>query len=171
MVMLLKRICFLTRNMHRDPCMARMPAEHSLSSSVRISAAVKLSPRHCKLRRMEPTRSINNKVSTAHHIQVLDARSASTILDGLDTLVADCDGVLWRGSQTIPNAPEALLTLRQRGKRLLFVTNNSSKSREQYVAKFDTLGISVEPREVSHRRTGTQRRCDADISHTFYLYV
>jgi phosphoglycolate phosphatase len=30
------------------------------------------------------------------------------------------------------------------GKRLVFVTNNSTKSRKQYGKKFETLGLSVD---------------------------
>jgi len=74
--------------------------------------------------------------------------SAEALLDGIDTLIFDCDGVLWTGSQTIHNAAEALRVLRARGKRVRFVTNNSSKSRAQYVAKFRGLGIEAEASEV-----------------------
>ena len=31
---------------------------------------------------------------------------AERLLDGIDTLILDCDGVLWTGSKTIENAPE-----------------------------------------------------------------
>lgn len=31
---------------------------------------------------------------------------AQRLLDGIDTIIFDCDGVLWTGSKTIPNAPE-----------------------------------------------------------------
>jgi hypothetical protein len=58
------------------------------------------------------------------------------------------DGVLWRGQDLIPNAVEALHAFRAAGKRLLFVTNNSSKSRQEYVAKFQSLGIEVSAQEV-----------------------
>lgn len=43
---------------------------------------------------------------------------------------------------------QALAALRDMGKRLLFVTNNSSKSRQQYVAKFAALGIQAEAHEI-----------------------
>lgn len=68
------------------------------------------------------------------------------------------DGVLWRGQDLIPNAVEALHAFRSAGKRLLFVTNNSSKSRQEYVAKFQALGINVSAQEVrgSAGRAGSQ---------------
>lgn len=45
-------------------------------------------------------------------------------------------------------SPQALQALRQRGLRLLFLTNNSSKSRRQYLRKFQSLGIQAAPEEV-----------------------
>lgn len=45
-------------------------------------------------------------------------------------------------------AVQALQRLRQRGLRLLFLTNNSSKSRRQYLRKFAALGIQAAPEEV-----------------------
>lgn len=39
-------------------------------------------------------------------------------------------------------AAETIAHLRQMGKRILFVTNNSSKSRREYVKKFAALGIA-----------------------------
>jgi len=48
--------------------------------------------------------------------------------------------------------PQALHAFRAAGKRLLFVTNNSSRSRREYVAKFKSLGIDVTADEVSSLR-------------------
>jgi phosphoglycolate phosphatase len=62
-------------------------------------------------------------------------------LKNVDTLLFDCDGVIWRGSHLIPGASKALSTFRKEGKQLLFVSNNSSKSRDSYIQKFQGLGI------------------------------
>jgi phosphoglycolate/pyridoxal phosphate phosphatase family enzyme len=45
----------------------------------------------------------------------------------------------------IPGIPETLRRLRAAGKRLFFVTNNSTKSRAGYKQKFDDLGLSDVP--------------------------
>ncbi|GIL85777.1 hypothetical protein Vretifemale_14214 [Volvox reticuliferus] len=81
-------------------------------------------------------------------VQVLDEHTAPEKLQSISTLILDCDGVLWRGSEIIRNAPEALRVFRRDGKRLLFVTNNSSKSRVEYAAKFRSLGLEVSPDEI-----------------------
>lgn len=71
----------------------------------------------------------------------LSAERAQALLADVDTLLFDCDGVLWRGETAVPGAPEALSALRARGKRLGFITNNSSKTREAYAEKLRRLGF------------------------------
>ncbi len=57
--------------------------------------------------------------------------------------IFDVDGVLCRGEDPIPRAPEAIERLRRGGKRVVFLSNNSTKSRQDYLAKFQRLGIPV----------------------------
>lgn len=71
----------------------------------------------------------------------LSAERAQALLADVDTLLFDCDGVLWRGETAVSGAPEALTALRARGKRLGFITNNSSKTREAYAEKLRRLGF------------------------------
>lgn len=73
---------------------------------------------------------------------------AQEFVDDHDTFLFDCDGVLWRGSDLLPYVPETLDMLRSKGKQLVFVTNNSTKSRKQYVNKFKNLGIDVHFDEI-----------------------
>ncbi|EIM87074.1 2-phosphoglycolate phosphatase [Stereum hirsutum FP-91666 SS1] len=72
----------------------------------------------------------------------------SELLDKYDTWLFDCDGVLWHGDRLIDGVVEVLETLRKRGKHILFVTNNATKSRKNYKKKFDKLGIQAEVDEV-----------------------
>jgi len=72
----------------------------------------------------------------------------SKLLDAVNTFIFDCDGVIWRGDSVIDGVPEVLETLRAQGKRMFFVTNNSTKSREQYLGKFLKLGLNVEAEEI-----------------------
>lgn len=71
----------------------------------------------------------------------LSAERAKLLLADVDTLLFDCDGVLWRGETAVPGAPETLRALRARGKRLGFITNNSSKTRTAYAEKLKRLGF------------------------------
>ena len=70
------------------------------------------------------------------------------VANDVDCIVMDCDGVLWQGDKLLPGVRESIKLLREMGKRLVFVTNNSNKYRRQYVHKFETLGITVEKEEV-----------------------
>lgn len=71
----------------------------------------------------------------------LNAKRAQELLADVDTVLFDCDGVLWRGETAVSGAPETLTALRARGKRLGFITNNSSKTREAYAEKLRRLGF------------------------------
>ncbi|HEX3325841.1 MAG TPA: HAD-IIA family hydrolase [Actinomycetota bacterium] len=59
----------------------------------------------------------------------------------ISSLVCDMDGVLYRGSDPIPGAPEAVRRLRDNGVRVLFCTNNSSQTVEQYIDRLASMGI------------------------------
>eukprot|EP00798_Chlamydomonas_sp_ICE-L_P006189 gene6189-2806_t len=81
-------------------------------------------------------------------VPLLDKDSGPAFISDVDTLLFDCDGVLWRGNTMVPGADKALLKFRSMGKRLLFVTNNASKSREKYVSKFKGMGLDVKSEEI-----------------------
>jgi len=72
------------------------------------------------------------------------ASQYEALLDAHDTWLFDCDGVLWSGDEAIAGAVEAVALLRQRGKQVIFVTNNASKSRQALLGKFRKMGIEAE---------------------------
>ena len=55
----------------------------------------------------------------------------------------DMDGTLYLGNRLYEFTLELLETLRKSGRKYLFMTNNSSKSVEDYVKKLEKLGISA----------------------------
>jgi phosphoglycolate/pyridoxal phosphate phosphatase family enzyme len=62
--------------------------------------------------------------------------------------VFDMDGVLFRMDDPLPGAAEAVRRLRDRGESVFFLTNNSSKSRDEYVAKLARFDIPSTPDEI-----------------------
>ncbi|XP_029977487.1 glycerol-3-phosphate phosphatase [Sphaeramia orbicularis] len=70
------------------------------------------------------------------------------LLDSVDSVLFDCDGVIWRGDQAIPGAPQVVNLLKEKGKKVFFVTNNSTKTRKMYADKMSTLGFNVTEEEV-----------------------
>ena len=73
---------------------------------------------------------------------------AKALVDATETFIFDCDGVIWKGDSLIEGVPETLDLLRSMGKRLIFVTNNSTKSRAGYTKKFESLGLKVNAEEI-----------------------
>ncbi|KAJ6987413.1 hypothetical protein NC653_020617 [Populus alba x Populus x berolinensis] len=74
--------------------------------------------------------------------------NADELIGSVETFIFDCDGVIWKGDKLIDGVPQTLDMLRSRGKRLVFVTNNSTKSRKQYGKKFESLGLDVSEEEI-----------------------
>jgi len=73
---------------------------------------------------------------------------AQDLLERTDTFIFDCDGVVWRGDSLIAKVPDTVEYLRSIGKRVFFVTNNSTKSRAGYLKKFTNLGLSAKAEEI-----------------------
>lgn len=70
------------------------------------------------------------------------------IADRYDAFLFDLDGVLYRGDQPIAGAAEAVTALRDAGKRLAFVTNNSARTPTEVAAHLDHLGVHAAPEEI-----------------------
>lgn len=73
---------------------------------------------------------------------------AAKLIDTVDVFIFDCDGVIWKGDSLIAGVPEILDMLRKAGKKIFFVTNNSTKSRKGYKGKFTSLGLDVQDEEI-----------------------
>ncbi|KAG2191922.1 hypothetical protein INT46_011649 [Mucor plumbeus] len=69
-------------------------------------------------------------------------------IDQYDNFLFDCDGVLWEGTHMFDGVPEAMELLRSKGKRVFFVTNNSTKSRESFLQKFKGFNVKATKEEV-----------------------
>lgn len=59
----------------------------------------------------------------------------------IDGVILDLDGTLYLGDTALPGAVETCLSLRQQGKKLLFVSNKPLEHREAYAVKLTQMGI------------------------------
>ena len=58
------------------------------------------------------------------------------------TWLVDLDGVVWLGEEPIAGSAEAIRRLRaDHGQRVVFLTNNSSATIDEYLAKLDRCGV------------------------------
>lgn len=60
----------------------------------------------------------------------------------------DLDGTVYLGDRLIEGASEFIEAVRERGRRVVFLTNNSSRSRRQYIEKLTGMGIECGAEDV-----------------------
>jgi len=81
-----------------------------------------------------------------HHIQHLAWRHRpDRIYTGY---IFDLDGTIYLGDGLLPGSRRLIETLRQRGTRILFLSNNPTNDPERYAAKLTRLGIPATPDEI-----------------------
>ena len=66
----------------------------------------------------------------------------------VDLVIFDLDGVIYRGEQPMPGAAQAVAWLRERGYLVRFLTNNSTRSRQDYVERLESFGVPCTAEEV-----------------------
>ena len=83
-------------------------------------------------------------------IYEVNHKNAGKVLEKYDTILLDCDGVLWGTDHVtpLPGITSAMETLQSLGKQVMFVTNNSMHARQAYVRKFQEHGFSAEADDV-----------------------
>jgi phosphoglycolate/pyridoxal phosphate phosphatase family enzyme len=79
------------------------------------------------------------------------------IIQAMKTVIFDMDGVIYRGKETLPGATECLESLRSSGIKVGFLTNNSSRTREQYAEILGGHGIKADPIEIMTSSDATVR--------------
>jgi HAD superfamily hydrolase (TIGR01450 family) len=67
---------------------------------------------------------------------------------GLDGLVCDLDGVLYRGPEPIPGAAEAVGRMVAGGLRVIYATNNAMRTEDECRSRLGGLGLEPGPGEV-----------------------
>jgi HAD superfamily hydrolase (TIGR01450 family) len=91
----------------------------------------------------------------------------SPLLQRYDHVLLDLDGCVWVGDQLTPGADMAIAELRSAGKAIVFVTNDTRRSPEEYVRKLWLMGIRASLAEIvtvgaaiqhvlAQRRSGTE---------------
>jgi glycerol-1-phosphatase len=70
------------------------------------------------------------------------------LADRFDGLLIDLDGVVWIGREPVPGMVQALRTLLDGGKRIVFVTNNPGRLPRAYAERLEKLGVAVGPEQI-----------------------
>ena len=65
-----------------------------------------------------------------------------------DAYIFDLDGTVYLGDALLPTAGETITRLRKMGKRTVFLSNNPTRTREQYAARLTKLGLPTPAADV-----------------------
>lgn len=71
-------------------------------------------------------------------------------------VILDLDGTVYRSDSPVPGAPEAVARLRERGRRVLFCSNNPTKTPPEYAERLAGMGIEAEPEMILPASTVTR---------------
>ena len=79
----------------------------------------------------------------------------SSLPDRVRLVIFDLDGVIYRGIEPIPGAPELVAALHEAGVAVRFATNNSMVARAGYVDRLRQMGIVTAVEEIVTSTTAT----------------
>ncbi|GGK32145.1 haloacid dehalogenase [Streptomyces camponoticapitis] len=74
--------------------------------------------------------------------------SATALHEAYDTALLDLDGVVYAGGEAIDHAVDSLVTARDGGMHLAYVTNNALRTPDAVAAHLTELGVPAEAAEV-----------------------
>lgn len=79
----------------------------------------------------------------------------SDFLDGISALILDMDGVLWHDTEPLGDLPYIFTQIKDQGYRYQFVTNNATRTINEYVEKLAGFGIQATNDQVLSSAVGT----------------
>jgi 4-nitrophenyl phosphatase len=71
-----------------------------------------------------------------------------SIKQSIQALILDMDGVLWRGPEPIGDLPSIFSQINQRGWKVIFATNNASRTISQYIDFLSSFGIKAKTHQI-----------------------
>ena len=69
--------------------------------------------------------------------------SLSNPFETFNTFLFDGDGVIYKENSPLPGGIEFIKLLQKREKKVYLLTNNSTKTRDEFKAKFSALGLDL----------------------------
>ncbi|XP_055918218.1 glycerol-3-phosphate phosphatase-like [Eupeodes corollae] len=69
-------------------------------------------------------------------------------LNSFDSIITDCDGVVWLFNNPIEGSVETISKFKEINKKVFFCTNNSTKTRREILEKANRLGFKMNEDEI-----------------------
>lgn len=104
-------------------------------------------------------------------IDTLSADGRQDFFNSFDTVLTDCDGVLWLMNNTLPGATQVMNGFTENDKKVFFVTNNSTKSIAQFMEKFRLLGFRASANQVVSTSFLAAKYLKANLDPSKQVYV
>ncbi len=95
----------------------------------------------------------------------------ASMLARIRYLLADLDGVFYRGDVPLPGAADFVRWLDRAGIPYLFLTNNSTRTPRQYAEKLARLGLPVRPEQVLTSALATRAYLEARAPRGTGIYL
>lgn len=108
---------------------------------------------------------------TSTYIDTLSAEGRREFYNSFDTVLTDCDGVLWLLNNVLPGATKVMNGFKADNKKVFFVTNNSTKSISQFLEKFKSLGFEASINEVVSTSYLAAKYVKANLDPSKKVYV
>jgi len=109
--------------------------------------------------------------STASHIERKTDFLSTPDLSVIRHVALDMDGTIYKGSELFPFTLPFLAQLRELGIGYTFLTNNSSKSVEDYLAKIQKMGIDANPDQMYTSALATMDYIKQDFPDLKKIYL
>ena len=95
------------------------------------------------------------------------------ILDNFELFLFDLDGVVYIDEKPTPGAVKAINTIKKNNKKVLFITNNPARSKNEYSEKLRKIGINAKRNEILTSADGICRYLVTKIKniHSKSAYV
>ncbi|CAD7090533.1 unnamed protein product [Hermetia illucens] len=89
---------------------------------------------------------------SVRHILELSKFEKTKFLNSFDIVFCDCDGVIWDATTHKPleAVGNGIKKLKEHGKKVVFLTNNSTRSEEDYAKQFQSVGLDIDLEDVVH---------------------
>ena len=88
------------------------------------------------------------EVDNYHDLQLADEVFSTLKLEAIDLFFIDLDGTIFLGDKVIEGAPAFIRSLQDTGREFKLLSNNSSKSKQEYVGLLSGYGIEVDTNAI-----------------------
>lgn len=79
--------------------------------------------------------------ATEEAARELAPQTVAKLLHECDNFLFDCDGTIYQAGVLLPHVKEAISYLKQKGKKVFYITNTSSRSAFQLMGKLQNFGL------------------------------